>query len=58
MQRRRARRRREFDPGWMRVYQRTLLIAGGAVLGVFIVASAAAVAWIEVSDYQRVGRDS
>ncbi|MBU9294280.1 hybrid sensor histidine kinase/response regulator [Burkholderia multivorans] len=56
MQRRRARRRREFDPGWMRVYQRTLLIAGGAVLGVFIVASAAAVAWIEVSDYQAAMR--
>lgn len=40
----------------MRVYQRTLLIAGGAVLGVFIVASAAAVAWIEVSDYQAAMR--
>ncbi|WP_321885575.1 hypothetical protein, partial [Burkholderia cenocepacia] len=36
----------------MRAYQRTLLFAGGAALCIFIVLCAAAVAWVEVSDYQ------
>lgn len=49
-------RRREFDPQWMRAYQRTLLAAGGAVLGGFIALCACAVAWIEVGDYQAAMR--
>ena len=40
----------------MRAYQRTLLAAGGAVLGGFIALCACAVAWIEVGDYQAAMR--
>ncbi|WP_244136016.1 MULTISPECIES: hybrid sensor histidine kinase/response regulator [unclassified Burkholderia] len=41
----------EFDPEWMRAYQRVLLTVGGAALGVFIVLCAAAVVLLEVSDF-------
>ncbi|MDN7994204.1 ATP-binding protein [Burkholderia orbicola] len=44
-------RRMEFDPEWMRAYQRVLLTVGGAALGVFIVLCAAAVVLLEISDF-------
>ncbi|WP_412530419.1 ATP-binding protein [Burkholderia lata] len=47
----RSRRRSEFNPAWLHAYQRALLIAGGAILGVFILFCAIAVTWIEVGDY-------
>ncbi|MGU7816550.1 ATP-binding protein [Burkholderia sp. AW49-1] len=44
--------RRQFDPDWMRAYQRRLLYGGGAVLGIFMLACAGAVARGEFADYQ------
>lgn len=49
-------RRREFDPQWMRAYQRALVYVGGIVLGVFMVLCGAAVAWLEIADYQAAMR--
>ncbi|NTZ06314.1 response regulator [Burkholderia metallica] len=48
---RRSMRRMEFDPEWMRAYQRVLLTVGGAALGVFIVLCAVAVVLLEISDF-------
>ncbi|WP_325095344.1 ATP-binding protein [Burkholderia contaminans] len=44
--------RRQFDPHWMRAYQRRLLYGGGAVLGIFMLACAVAVARSEFGDFQ------
>ncbi|WP_244114633.1 ATP-binding protein [Burkholderia cepacia] len=44
--------RRQFDPDWMRAYQRRLLYGGGAALGIFMLVCAAAVARGEFGDYQ------
>ncbi|MET1534160.1 hybrid sensor histidine kinase/response regulator [Burkholderia sola] len=48
---RRSMRRVEFDPEWMRAYQRVLLAVGGAALGVFILLCAVAVVLLEISDF-------
>ncbi|KVT59505.1 hybrid sensor histidine kinase/response regulator [Burkholderia ubonensis] len=53
---RQPRRRRDFDPGWMRAYQRTLLAAGGGTLGLFIVLCAVAAVWIDISDFHATMR--
>ncbi|KWI48532.1 hybrid sensor histidine kinase/response regulator [Burkholderia pseudomultivorans] len=44
--------RRYFDPDWMRAYQQRLLVGGGAVLGIVMLACAVAVAIGDFSDYQ------
>ncbi len=44
--------RRYFDPDWMRAYQQRLLVGGGAVLGIVMLACAIAVAVGDFSDYQ------
>ncbi|VWD47627.1 sensor histidine kinase [Burkholderia contaminans] len=43
--------RMEFDPEWMRAYQRALLAIGGVVLAVFIVACATVVVLMELGDF-------
>lgn len=53
---RRSTRRREFNPEWMRAYQRLLIRAGGATLGVFIVLCAGAATWVEVTEYHAAVR--
>ncbi|KWC16607.1 hybrid sensor histidine kinase/response regulator [Burkholderia ubonensis] len=51
-----SKRRGEFDPRWMHAYQRTLLVTGGAILGVFMVLCAAAMTWIEIGDFHAAMR--
>ncbi|WP_241244711.1 hybrid sensor histidine kinase/response regulator [Burkholderia ambifaria] len=48
---RRSVRRMEFDPEWMRAYQRVLLTVGGAALGVFILLCGVAVVLLEIGDF-------
>ncbi|AOI52688.1 hybrid sensor histidine kinase/response regulator [Burkholderia thailandensis] len=44
--------RRQFDPDWMRAYQRRLLYGSGAALGILMLACTAAVVHGDFGDYQ------